>query len=541
MNAILQDFLQHITRRRETSVPGKPPLVEAAPALRVAPGIEFARDDPFLAYCAEAPGIIEIEQLAFESPGIEGLKAVGVKLVLPLVSQGELVGLLNLGARRSDQDYTPDDYRLLNNLSTQAAAALHVAQLARRQQVEARQLERFEQQLRIAGIIQQTLLPKEIPVLAGWQLAAYWQPAQTVGGDFYDFLPLPNGQIVLIIGDVTDKGVPAALLMASTRSIVRAAAERLHSPGEVLKRANNALCPDMPPKMFVTCLCAILDPDSGQLRYANAGHNSPYQRTADDLIELRARGMPLGLMANMVYEEKETRLAPGDSILFYSDGLVEAHNVAREMFGEPRLKQLLATHPGGKDLIEYLRAELNQFAGAAWEQEDDVTLVTLQRTLQGRSASTANGKDMFAEFTIPSEPGNERLAMDRVVEATRELNLPTPVLERLNTAVAEVVMNAMEHGNHYRPDAPVVIVVEASHGMLSVRITDQGSGQPIPQGETPDLEAKLAGKQPARGWGLFLVRNMVDDVRIISDASHHTVELILRLEGGRDDHAEPPI
>ncbi len=148
---------------------------------------------------------------------------------------------------------------------------------------------------------------------------------------------------------------------------------------------------------------------------------------------------------------------------------------------------------------------------------------------------------MEAEFSIPSEPGNERLAMDRVVETTRNLNLPSSLVERLNTAVAEVVMNAMEHGNHYRADAPVVIDIEASDDVLSVRITDQGGGQPIPEAETPNLEAKLAGSQPARGWGLFLVKNMVDDVRISGDASHHTVELILRLNGGAAGDAREQI
>jgi serine phosphatase RsbU (regulator of sigma subunit)/anti-sigma regulatory factor (Ser/Thr protein kinase) len=463
-----------------------------------------------------------------QSPALQSLKRAGIKIALPLVSQGELVGLLSLGPRLSEQGYTPDDYQLLNNLATQAATALRVAQLARQQQIEARQIERFEQELRIANIIQQTLLPKEVPILSGWQLAAYWQPAQMVGGDFYDFLTLSNGKVVLIIGDVTDKGVPAALLMASTRSIVRAAAERLNSPGEVLRRANDVLCPDMPPKMFVTCLCAILDPVSGRLSYANAGHNPPYQRTADGVSELRARGMPLGLMPNMTYEEKEVDLAFGDSILFYSDGLVEAHNSSREMFGEQRLRTFVAEHSGDHGLINDLRDELVRFTGVGWEQEDDVTLVTLQRT---------DGKQVFTEFSISSELGNERLAADRVIEAVSSLKLSKSRHERLKTAVAEATMNAMEHGNHYRADVPVVINVEASRDSLTVRITDQGGERPIPETTTPDLEAKLAGLQSPRGWGLFLIKNMVDDVRISSDGSHHTVELIMKLDRGSNGNS----
>ena len=140
---------------------------------------------------------------------------------------------------------------------------------------------------------------------------------------------MPDGRIGLVVGDVTDKGVPAALVMATTRAILRAAAEQLISPGEVLQRANDVLCPDIPPKMFVTCLYAILDPAQGQLQYANAGQDLPCHMSSEGIRELRATGMPLGLMPGMTYEQKEVWLKPGESVLMYSDGLVEAHNDQR--------------------------------------------------------------------------------------------------------------------------------------------------------------------------------------------------------------------
>ncbi|MFQ5859892.1 MAG: PP2C family protein-serine/threonine phosphatase, partial [Anaerolineae bacterium] len=149
--------------------------------------------------------------------------------------------------------------------------------------------------------------------------------------------------------------------------------------GQVLERVNDLLCPHIPTNMFVTCLYAVLDPDSGQLQFANAGHNLPYQRTAAGVVELRATGMPLGLMPGMPYEEKETTLSPDESVLFSSDGLVEAHSQRGEMFGFPRVKELMANHPGGAALIDFLLDELAGFTGADWEQEDDVTLMTLER------------------------------------------------------------------------------------------------------------------------------------------------------------------
>jgi steroid delta-isomerase-like uncharacterized protein len=260
---------------------------------------------------------------------------------------------------------------------------------------EMRMRERIEQELRVARLIQQTLLPKTLPELPGYDLAAYYQPAREVGGDFYDFLELEDGRLGLVVGDVTDKGVPAALVMATTRTMLRAAAQRLFSPGEVLRRSNDALVTDIPPNMFITCLYAILEPESGRVVYANAGHDLPYRRRAGGRSsgggssgggsggaqELRATGMPLGLMPGMSYEEKEIVLEAGESVLFYSDGLVEAHDPDYEMFGFPRLQGLVGTHrSGGSALIGFLLSELSRFVGEGWEQEDDITLVTLERS-----------------------------------------------------------------------------------------------------------------------------------------------------------------
>jgi serine phosphatase RsbU (regulator of sigma subunit) len=294
-----------------------------------------------------------------------------------------LIGLLNLGPRLSQQEYSADDRKLLNDLATQTAPAVQVAQLVRQQQQQAQERERIEQELRVARLIQQTLLPKAVPELGGWDVAAFYRPAREVGGDFYDFLEFEDGHLGIIVGDVTDKGVPAALVMATTRTMLRASAQRLDSPGAVLRQVNDVLVPDMPPNMFVTCLYAILDPRSGRMRYANAGQDLPYQRhkgRPGDTTELRATGMPLGLMPGMSYEEKEAMLEAGDSIFFYTDGLVEAHDPQREMFGIPRLQGFIGAHPGGAPMIDFLLEELARFVGDGWEQEDDITLVTLQRS-----------------------------------------------------------------------------------------------------------------------------------------------------------------
>jgi serine phosphatase RsbU (regulator of sigma subunit) len=241
----------------------------------------------------------------------------------------------------------------------------------------------IEQELRMARTIQQALLPQSLPQLEGWQFTPYYQPAREVGGDFYDFFELEDSRIGVAVGDATGKGMPAALAVSATSSMLRAVAQAFgsSSPGEVLSRVNETLVARIPPNMFVTCFYAILDPKSASLSYANAGHDLPYLHRNGEAEELRARGMPLGLMPGMGYEEKEIVLERDDSALLYSDGLVEAHDPQGEMFGFPRLRTLIAQHADGeRSLGDFLLEELYSFVGEGWEQEDDITLLTPERS-----------------------------------------------------------------------------------------------------------------------------------------------------------------
>ncbi len=309
-----------------------------------------AGNDPIIVYALSHPGAMEVDRLQLDSPVLQQLKTDAVEIALPLVSQGELIGLLALGPRLKRQEYAREDRTLLNNLATQVAPALRVAQMVYEQQEQVREHERIEQELRTAQAIQHAFLPKDVPALPGWQLMPYYQPAREVGGDFYD---------IFVFAD------------------------------EVLARVNDLLATEIPAGMFVTCFYALLDPGSGRLRYANAGHEPPYRQHGGSVTELWATGMPLGLMPGSCYEEQEATLAPGESLLFYSDGLVEAHSPSHEMFGFPRLQKLLEVHPDAPSLIGFLLGELQRFTGEGWEQEDDVTLLLLQR-LPGLH----NGKSM---------------------------------------------------------------------------------------------------------------------------------------------------
>ena len=525
-------------------------IAASTPAVEEQPGVavDIPESDPLFAYLQAAPGPVELAKLELASPTLQELREAGVALVVPLVTQGELIGTLNLGPRLSEQDYSSDDKRLLATLAAQAAPAIRVAQLVREQAAEAAERERYEQELKVAQLIQQQFLPRELPRLPEWQVAAYYGPARVVGGDFYDFIDLGAGQIGVVVGDVTDKGVPAALVMARTHSILRAEAPRLVSPAAVLARANDLLVPEMPAKMFVTCLYGVLEPASGRFVFANAGHNLPYVRGAAGVEELRATGLPLGLLPGIAYEEVEGTVGPGESMLLYSDGLVEAHGPNREMYGFPRLRDAMTVDESSSALLDRLLDGLREFTGADWEQEDDITLVTLRRspgvsvesweerrgevpiTHDAVLAPSAGAQPLLA-FTIAGALGNERDAMQRVAEVVAPLGLEPPRLERLKTAVAEAVMNAIEYGSQGNPAVPVDVRVDADDRSVRVRVTDRALSGPVPDVEPPDLDAKLEGRQRPRGWGLFLIRNMVDAMDVSAADGLQTVTLTLARDG----------
>lgn len=337
----------------------------------------IAPDDPILALLQRANSILDVGALRMESAALTAMHAAHVIVAVPLVSQGELIGIVGLGPRRSEQEYSVGDRRLLGSLAAQAAPALRVAQLVNRQQVEARERERIEQELRVARVIQQTLLPAEAPQPEGWTVASYYQPARAVGGDFYDFYTFEDGCMGLVIGDVTDKGIPAALVMATTRAVLRSAIAHRRVPGDVLRTANELLWPDMPSETFVTCFYGTLDPRRGRLRFANAGHTLPCRRTNGGVETLLADGTPLGLTSGVTYEEAEVTLQPGDAVLLYSDGLVESHAPTGEVFGVPRIVTLLTEYDPAADLIGFVLDRLTSFTGAGWQQKDDITLVSL--------------------------------------------------------------------------------------------------------------------------------------------------------------------
>ena len=333
---------------------------------KLLPGQQPGREG-FKQAIAELLATFSNPRFLFEDQVAEGEKVVTRLIVRQTHDRREIMGVAPTG--REETHKAIFIHRISEGKIAEewSLATLGLKLRGQHLEQEIRERERVEQELQVARSIQQASLPKQVPDVEGWQITPYYKPAREVGGDFYDFLELKDGQLGLVVGDATGKGVPAALVMASARSMLRAVAQASdYSPGDVLGRANDSLVIDIPPNMFVTCFYAILDPDSGHLRYANAGHELPYlhRNGGDAAEELRVRGMPLGLMPEMGYEEKQTILEAGDSALFYTDGLVEAHDPKGEMFGLPRLRALCAEHGKERSLVDALLEELERFTGS---------------------------------------------------------------------------------------------------------------------------------------------------------------------------------
>jgi serine phosphatase RsbU (regulator of sigma subunit) len=282
--------------------------------------------------------------------------------------------------------FTPDDLNLLTAIAAIAATAVENARLYQ----VAVERGRLERELQMAREVQVSLLPRETPHVPGWTFAAHWEPARQVAGDYYDFIPLPGQRLGapnlgVVIADVSDKGMPAALFMAMTRSTIRACVGHAASPAQGIALANRLICADASGGMFVTLFYAQLDLDAGEMTYVNAGHNPPLFLRAgvaatDCVTELRRTGMALGVMADTSLEQRTVRFDPGDSVCLYTDGITDALDKRERGFGVQRLREVLVRRRDAPvdSLVEAIDRELEAYVGDL-APFDDVTMVVVRR------------------------------------------------------------------------------------------------------------------------------------------------------------------
>ncbi len=299
-------------------------------------------------------------------------------LGFPLSIKGETYGVLLARELNIQPAYQPKRLELLKGVVQQTSLAIQNERL--KEEMVGR--ERVEREFQLARQIQKTFLPQEIPSVEGWDISHRWRTAREVGGDFYDIFRTRDDRIALVIADVADKGMPAALYMTVTRTLIRFAIQSTNSPAEILARVNEMLAIDSPESMFVTCIFALLDPTTGVIEYANAGHNLPLviRRSTHEIESLHKGSIALGVIENAEYHNDQITLESGDVVLFYTDGLTETFSASGEMFSELRLiESLLNSNPQtSRDLLDSLESQLDTFRKGE-SPSDDLTMIAVQR------------------------------------------------------------------------------------------------------------------------------------------------------------------
>jgi sigma-B regulation protein RsbU (phosphoserine phosphatase) len=303
-------------------------------------------------------------------------------LCVPLQLKGKTLGVIYVDNRLHAGIFRPDDLELLSAIASSAAIAIENARLYQ----VAVEKGRIERELQLARQVQSSLLPRQAPRPAGWDLAARWQPARVVAGDFYDFIPLDERRLGLVIADVSDKGMPAALFMALSRSIIRGSVAQAPSPADSIAQANRLICADSSESMFVTVFYAQLDLAGGECVYVNAGHNPPlfYRARQDEFVELARTGMLLGVEETAPFKQSAIHLEPGDFVFLYTDGVTEAANTQNEQFGLDRMERVLQDNKRApaSDIIAALDRALSAFLGST-VPFDDITVLVARRLGSG--------------------------------------------------------------------------------------------------------------------------------------------------------------
>jgi serine phosphatase RsbU (regulator of sigma subunit) len=296
----------------------------------------------------------------------------------PLVIKNDFYGVMLVEEGDEARRFRQKRVEIVNSIAQQVVLSIQNEHLQREMVTR----ERFEHEVQLARQIQQTFLPDHLPEFPGWDLAATWLTARQVGGDFYDVFELPGGRLGLFIADVSDKGIPAALFMALTRTLVRAVVYDTPSPAEAMRRVNALILPDNKQSMFVTAVYGVLSLESGEFTYANAGHNPPIWRggAKRQLKSLRRTGAALGIIEDVPMEESAILLGPGDFLLLYTDGLTEAFSPEDEIYGEERLQQILKTAKmsSAREVLDALEASVNRFLGPI-PAADDLTMLAVRR------------------------------------------------------------------------------------------------------------------------------------------------------------------
>jgi|GEM_PF-217602 len=309
-------------------------------------------------------------------------------IAVPLVINDRVIGMISITEKYNDEIYNSSDLQLLQIFANQVVIAIENAKLYERLVVR----EKLERELEIAHNIQMSMMPQKYPDVKGIAIAGIAIPAKEVGGDYYDFLPISESKVGITIGDVSGKGVPAALMMVMIHSILRAKVMSDHDPKDIVLELNKFMLNELEPRMFITLFYMILDVDSKKIRYTNAGHNYPmiFHAGNDEVDSLKDGGLLLGIFEAPLYEEGEYQLEPGDIVVMYTDGIVEAMNDKDEMYGYETFCEFVhgVKHKTADEIKDDILTEMKRFMGDA-SQYDDLTLIIVKFNADDASVQQA--------------------------------------------------------------------------------------------------------------------------------------------------------
>ncbi len=346
----------------------------------VSGGLPFRLDDQLTGWMLKHQQPLLINDLRtdqrFQVSGEENLSIKSL-IAVPLQSKGRIIGVLTVFNRRSEEGFSEDDKRLLTIIAAQSAQVIETARLY----LEEQQFQKMQQDMTMARQIQQNLLPKKAPLIEGYALAGVSYPATQVGGDYYDFVTLPDGKVAFCLGDVSGKGMPAAMLMSNLQATLRGQTINCSCARECLEKSNYLLFQSTDSEKYATLFYGILDPANNRLAYANAGHNHPIMLAPDGSHQrLKTIGIPLGFLERFEFSEHTVPFEKGSVLVLFSDGISEAMNVFEEEFEEERILEISQANleSGPNEIIEQIIDAVRQHAGEA-PQSDDMTLVVIKR------------------------------------------------------------------------------------------------------------------------------------------------------------------
>lgn len=428
-------------------------------------------------------------------------------LCLPLIGNGDsLVGVIQVLNKRNRETFDEIDESLLAGLSDHITVALERGRL-----IEAYiEKERLEEGLKLAHDIQMSMLPKTFPPFPerrDLDIFAAITPAKKVGGDFYDFFFLDENRLCFAIGDVSGKGVPAALFMAVIKTLFKAIAGRVQNPGEILSTVNREICRDNDSQMFTTLFCGILDTRTGEIRYSNGGHNPPYHLSRAGVQQVpKTGGRVLGLLEETTYAGSRLVLGPGETLLLYTDGVTEALDPAEQFFSERRLESILTqiNFASAREQIEYLTREITLFAAGA-EQADDIT------TLAIRFLGAAGSNNGELRFTLKNRIAEIAALGERLGEFAAVHQLTPNVLHDLNLALEEAVTNIISHGYSDHREHEILVCIRVESGAVIAELKDDA--RPFNPLTVPEADAtKPLDERTAGGLGIHLMRKLMDGI-----------------------------